>query len=104
MLAPNDIKESENKRFREVDEEQAGEVCQDFGGWTLSMKANTPMAPIKNYCNLMDVDYNRHRVTVCAHLLNIFNTYTVQNDRPLQNFFDIDKWTEKHEKTPRKQN
>lgn len=46
----------------------------------------------------MDADYKRNKVTVCANLSNIYNTFIVRHGRPgpnVNNFFDIDKWLAK---------
>ena len=47
---------------------------------------------------MVDQDYKKNKVTVCAHLQNIYNSYSVKRGRPtpqMNNYFDIDKWLSK---------
>lgn len=56
------------------------------------------MQPVRKYIAHVDADYKRNKVTVCANLSNIYNTFIVRNGRPgptVNNFFDIDKWLAK---------
>ena len=42
----------------------------------------------------MDQDYKRNKVTVCAHLQHIFNSFIVKEGRPgpgADNFFNLEK-------------
>ena len=48
---------------------------------------------------MVDQDYKRNKVTVCAHLQNIFNTFNVRKGKQgsqQTNYFDIDKWLLKY--------
>lgn len=59
------------------------------------------MLPVRKYIAHVDSDYKKNKVTVCANLSNIYNTFIVRNGRPgpnVNNFFDIDKWLAKFEK------
>jgi hypothetical protein len=52
-----------------------------------------PAAPVRRYQNLIDEDYKVNKITVCAHLLNIYNSFVVSQGRNSTiNYFDIDKW------------
>ena len=47
---------------------------------------------------MVDQDYKKNKVTVCAHLQNIFTTYCVRRGKAthqMNNYFDIDKWMNK---------
>lgn len=44
---------------------------------------------------MVDQDYKKNKVTVCAHLQNIFNTFVVKRGKAtyqMNNYFDIEKW------------
>lgn len=47
---------------------------------------------------MVDQDYKKNKVTVCAHLQNIYNSYCTKRGKPshqMSNYFDIDKWINK---------
>ncbi len=52
------------------------------------------MQPFRRYCHLLDKDYTKNKITVCANLSNIFNSHMIrkQHDTSINNFFDYDKW------------
>ena len=56
---------------------------QKFDGWKMYRRRNVAQAPVRRYCHLIDADYKRNKVTVCAHLSNIFNSYVVKRGRPI---------------------
>jgi hypothetical protein len=59
------------------------------------------MLPVRKYIAHVDADYKKNKVTVCANLSNIYNTFIVRSGRPgpnLNNYFDIDRWLAKFEK------
>ena len=44
---------------------------------------------------MVDSDYKKNKVTVCAHLQNIYNSFNVRRGRPMptqDNYFDLEKW------------
>lgn len=44
---------------------------------------------------MVDQDYKKNKVTVCAHLQNIYNSFVVKRGKAthqMNNFFDIEKW------------
>lgn len=43
---------------------------------------------------MIDQDYKKNKVTVCAHLQNIFNSSNVKRGKypTINNYFDIEKW------------
>jgi len=80
--------------------EKEDTTLQEFDGWTLSRRVNIPGGPVRNYIHLLDQNYGKYKVTVCAHLQNIYNSYCVSSRVKLTpNFFDMEKWFEKHSKT-----
>lgn len=77
---------------------ESKEHKQGFDGWDLYKKNKISMQPVRKYIAHVDADYKRNKVTVCANLSNIYNTFIVRHGRPgpnLNNFFDIDKWLAK---------
>ena len=47
------------------------------------------------YLNRAESNNKKNKVTVCAHLQNIYNHFTVKRGKALphqNNYFDIDKW------------
>jgi hypothetical protein len=76
----------------------SGDHKQSFDGWDLYKKTKISMAPVRRYIAHVDADYKHNKVTVCANLSNIYNTFIVRHGRPgphLNNFFDIEKWASK---------
>ena len=73
------------------------ETNQKFDGWKLYKRLKVPAAPVRRYQNLVDEDYQRNKITVCAHFLNIFNSFVVSRGRHSPNFFDIERWTSHHQ-------
>jgi len=74
------------------------ELKQAFDGWELFKKNKISLLPVRKYINHVDADYKRNKVTVCANLSNIYNTFIVRHGRPgpnVNNFFDIEKWLAK---------
>lgn len=52
---------------------------------------------------MVDQDYKKNKVTVCAHLQNIFNSFNVKRGKApptLNNYFDIDKFINKLQGNP----
>ena len=48
---------------------------------------------------MVDQDYKKNKVTVCAHLQNIYNSYVVKRGRPtlqMNNYYDVDKMNNKY--------
>ena len=44
---------------------------------------------------MVDQDYKKNKVTVCAHLQNIYNSFGAKRGKPTlatTNYFDIEKW------------
>lgn len=64
-------------------------------------KQKISLLPVRKYIAHVDADYKKNKVTVCANLSNIYNTFIVRSGRPgpnLNNYFDIDRWLAKFEK------
>ena len=53
------------------------EINQRYDGWKLYRRLKVPAAPVRRYQNLIDEDYKLNKITVCAHLLNIYNSFVV---------------------------
>ena len=70
------------------------ELRQIFDGWSLYKKMRISFAPVRRYQYMVDQDYKKNKVTVCAHLQNIFNSFQSKRGKQphLNNFFDIEKW------------
>ena len=77
-----DITDSDTEQEGEDGVKDPREVKQRFDGWKLYRRCKPPPAPVRGYCNLIDLDYKRNKVTVCAHLSNIFNSFVVKKGRP----------------------
>lgn len=49
---------------------------------------------------MVDQDYKKNKVTVCAHMQNIYNTFCIRRGKAtpqMNNYFDIDRWAMKME-------
>ena len=44
------------------------ELREQFDGWSLYKKTRISFAPVRRYQCLVDQDYKKNKVTVCAHL------------------------------------
>ena len=69
-----------------------------YDGWSLYRKLKISAVPIKRYQLMVDQDYKRNKVTVCAHLQNIFNSYCVKRGKlpaGSSNYFDLEKFQKK---------
>lgn len=97
---------SASEKSKSVDEDgekmpekfEVKEHKQGFDGWDLYKKNKISMQPVRKYIAHVDTDYKRNKVTVCANLSNIYNTFIVRHGRPgpaVNNFFDIEKWLAK---------
>lgn len=54
--------------------------------------------PIRRYQQSVDQDYKRNKVTVCAHLQNIFNSFCVKRGKlpsTITNYIDLEKLQKK---------
>lgn len=52
------------------------ELVSTFDGWELYRKKKVPHIMVRRYCQTLDHDYIKNKITVCAHLNNIFDLYT----------------------------
>lgn len=54
-------------------------------------------APVRRYQNMVEQDYKKHKVIVCAHLQNVFNSFCLKRGKTNYgaNYFDIEKWINK---------
>ena len=81
-----------------VDQFEPSEFRGQFDGWSLYKKNRISFAPVRRYQLAVDQDYKKNKVTVCAHLQNIYNSYCVKRGKAtpgINNYFDIDKWSNK---------
>ena len=81
-----------------VDQFEPKELKQEFDGWSLYKKTRISFAPVRRYQIMVDQDYKKNKVTGCAHLQNIYNSFCVKRGKPtyqMNNYFDIDKWNTK---------
>ena len=80
------------------------ESVQECDGWELHKKTRFNLSPVKRYQSLVQEDYTRNKILVCANLSNLwhsyqtrqlFNPHTMQmatTSRQLDNYFNLDKW------------
>lgn len=69
------------------------------------------MQPVRRYIALVAEDFTRNRITVCAHLSNIFNSFSTQYYRDgrmrpphnMNNFFDQERWQLKYDPVAQEQ-
>ena len=77
-------------------------------GWDLYRKGKISMNPVRRYCSILDQDYKKNKMTVCAHLTNLYNSFQIQHGNQIGlkdvNFFDIEKWNSKHDPAEDKDN
>lgn len=76
------------------------ELREEFDGWGLYKKMRISFAPVRRYQYMVDQDYKKNKVTVCAHVQNIYNSFNIRRGRPtlqMNNYFDIDRWMAKME-------
>ena len=64
-------------------------VCK-IDGFSLYKRKNFPVQLVKRYCWLLDQDYNRNKITVCAHTINIWKYYSKQWTKDLLNKYQFD--------------
>jgi hypothetical protein len=73
------------------------DVYLKYDGWKFYRRLKIATVPTRRYCNLLDEDYKINKVTVCAHISHVFNSYIIQRGKPfpnnVPNFFDIERWT-----------
>jgi len=72
------------KKIEEVSSEETDSIEQVketteqlIDGWTLSKKTNPSYAPINEYISLINEDFAQHKVVVCSHLQNLYNSFTL---------------------------
>jgi hypothetical protein len=58
------------------------ELREFYDGWSLYKKTRISNAPVRRYQMMVDQDYKRNKVTVCAHLQNIYNSWCLKRGRP----------------------
>ena len=54
------------------------ELQQEFDGWEFYKRSKIPHSLVKRYCQTLDQDYIKHKITVCAHINHIFDLYLNQ--------------------------
>ena len=64
---------------------------------------------MRRYTHLLDKDYTKNKITICANLSNLYNSFTSRvykasgsiQDRSypqqLNNFFDFEKWQNEYQ-------
>ena len=90
------------EKLYEYDPKELKASCD---GWELFKKSKFNYQPVRKYLNqLVTSDYTKNKITVCAHLSNLFNTFQVSrlyNPKTqgmektsvyLNNYFDYEKW------------
>jgi hypothetical protein len=51
------------------------ELKDELDGWEFYKRAKVPHALVKRYCQTLDQDYIKNKITVCAHINHIFDLY-----------------------------
>ena len=51
------------------------EHMESCDGWSLFKKAKFNQQPVRRYNSLVAENFTRNRITVCAHLTNLHNTF-----------------------------
>lgn len=52
------------------------ELVSTFDGWELYRRKKIPHIMVRRYCQTLDHDYVKNKITICAHLNNILDLYT----------------------------
>ena len=83
------------------------ELKQDCDGWELYKKTKFNYQPVRRYITLVQEDYTKNKVWVCAYLSNLYNTFQVgtlyrrstmhKTQMALNNYFDYEKWLLKYD-------
>lgn len=83
------------------DPKEFKEACD---GWELYKKSKFNFQPVRRYISMVQEDYTRNKIWVCAYLSNLFNSYQVsklyrkssqtmeKTNLQVNNYFDYDKW------------
>jgi hypothetical protein len=53
------------------------EHMQSCDGWSLFKKTKFNQQPVRRYNALVAENFTRNRITVCAHLTNLYNTFVI---------------------------
>ena len=75
------IKQAKEKKQAEEDLENGfdpKELVQSFDGWEFYKRKKTGNVMVKRYCQTLDQDYTKNKITVCAHLDHILNLFNNQ--------------------------
>lgn len=54
------------------------ELQDEIDGWEFYKRSKIPHALVKRYCQTLDQDYMKHKITICAHINHIFDLYLNQ--------------------------
>lgn len=54
------------------------EQVESVDGWEFYKRKKVPQMMVRRYCQSLDQDYTKHKITVCAHLNHIFDLYLHQ--------------------------
>jgi len=66
--AANKDNEDPGTALEKTDHFEPKELREFFDGWSLYKKTRISNAPVRRYQMMVDQDYKRNKVTVCAHL------------------------------------
>lgn len=64
------------------------EMIDELDGWEFYKRAKVNQALVKRYCQTLDQDYIKNKITVCAHINNIFDLYLNQRRPFMKTFAD----------------
>ena len=78
-------------------------------GWSLFKKSKFNQQPVRRYNALVMENFTRNRITICAYLTNLYNSfitsqYYSQNgnfkiESAVNNYFDLEKWSAVYEQS-----
>jgi hypothetical protein len=54
------------------------ELQDEIDGWEFYKRNKIPHNLVKRYCQTLDQDYIKNKITVCAHINHIFDLYLNQ--------------------------
>jgi len=50
----------------------------EYDGWEFYKRRKIPHTMVRRYCQTLDQNYTKNKITVCVHINHIFDLYTWQ--------------------------
>jgi len=70
--SPDQKKADEDNTFDER------ELMHEYEGWEFYKRRKIPHTMVRRYCQTLDTNYTKNKITVCVHINHIFDMYTYQ--------------------------